>query len=248
MPRFFVKTEQINQPYIYIKNEDVNHIKNVLRKKVEDKIEVCNQETGDTYLCEIEQLDDNEILTKIIEKLNETETNIKIDIYQGLPKAEKMELIIQKSVELGVNSIIPISLKRCVVKLEGKDQNKKIERWQKIAESAAKQCGRNIIPKIGNIIKIKQFEELSKNYDSLIVAYENEKEYTLKQEIQKIKQSNKKELKIAVVIGPEGGLAKEEIETLKNYGANIVTLGKRILRTETVALNILSILMYELEM
>lgn len=248
MPRFFVKTEQINQPYIYIKNEDVNHIKNVLRKKVEDKIEVCNQETGDTYLCEIEQLDDNEILTKIIEKLNKTETNIKIDIYQGLPKAEKMELIIQKSVELGVNSIIPISLKRCVVKLEGKDQNKKIERWQKIAESAAKQCGRNIIPKIGNIIKIKQFEELSKNYDSLIVAYENEKEYTLKQEIQKIKQSNKKELKIAVVIGPEGGLAEEEIETLKNYGANIVTLGKRILRTETVALNILSILMYELEM
>ena len=248
MPRFFVKTEQINQPYIYIKNEDVNHIKNVLRKKVEDKIEVCNQETGDTYLCEIEQLDDNEILTKIIEKLNETETNIKIDIYQGLPKAEKMELIIQKSVELGVNSIIPVSLKRCVVKLEGKDQNKKIERWQKIAESAAKQCGRNIIPKIENIIKIKQFEELNKNYDSLIVAYENEKEYTLKQEIQKIKQSNKKELKIAVVIGPEGGLAEEEIETLKNYGANIVTLGKRILRTETVALNILSILMYELEM
>lgn len=247
MPRFFVKTEQINQPYIYIKNEDVNHIKNVLRKKVEDKIEVCNQETGDAYLCEIEQLDDNEILTKIIEKLNETETNIKIDIYQGLPKAEKMELIIQKSVELGVNSIIPVSLKRCVVKLEGKDQNKKIERWQKIAESAAKQCGRNIIPKIENIIKIKQFEELSKNYDSLIVAYENEKEYTLKQEIQKIKQSNKKELKIAVVIGPEGGLAEEEIETLKNYGANIVTLGKRILRTETVALNILSILMYELE-
>lgn len=248
MPRFFVKTEQINQPYIYIKNEDVNHIKNVLRKKVEDKIEVCNQETGDAYLCEIEQLDDNEILTKIIEKLNETETNIKIDIYQGLPKAEKMELIIQKSVELGVNSIIPVSLKRCVVKLEGKDQNKRIERWQKIAESAAKQCGRNIIPKIENIIKIKQFEELSKNYDSLIVAYENEKEYTLKQEIQKIKQSNKKELKIAVVIGPEGGLAEEEIETLKNYGANIVTLGKRILRTETVALNILSILMYELEM
>ena len=248
MPRFFVKTQQINQPYIYIKNEDVNHIKNVLRKKVEDKIEVCNQETGDAYLCEIEQLDDNEILTKIIEKLNETETNIKIDIYQGLPKAEKMELIIQKSVELGVNSIIPISLKRCVVKLEGKDQNKKIERWQKIAESAAKQCGRNIIPKIENIIKIKQFEKLSKNYDSLIVAYENEKEYTLKQEIQKIKQSNKKELKIAVVIGPEGGLAEEEIETLKNYGANIVTLGKRILRTETVALNILSILMYELEM
>lgn len=248
MPRFFVKTEQINQPYIYIKNEDVNHIKNVLRKKVEDKIEVCNQETGDAYLCEIEQLDDNEILTKIIEKLNETETNKKIDIYQGLPKAEKMELIIQKSVELGVNSIIPVSLKRCVVKLEGKDQNKKIERWQKIAESAAKQCGRNIIPKIENIIKIKQFEELSKNYDSLIVAYENEKEYTLKQEIQKIKQSNKKELKIAVVIGPEGGLAEEEIETLKNYGANIVTLGKRILRTETVALNILSILMYELEM
>ena len=247
MPRFFVKAEQIGPRYIEITGKDVNHIKNVLRKKIEDKIEICNQETGQAYSCEIEQIDDKKVITKIIKEIEKNENTVKIDIYQGLPKAEKMELIIQKSVELGANSIIPVALNRCIVKLDGKDEIKKVERWQKIAESAAKQCGRDNIPEIKNIIKIKQLSELCEKYDSIIVAYENEKQYTLKQEIENIKKYNKSDLKLAVVIGPEGGLEKEEVEILKNRNAKVVTLGKRILRTETVALNVLSILTYELD-
>ena len=247
MPRFFVKAEQIGPRYIEITGKDVNHIKNVLRKEIEDKIEICNQETGQAYSCEIEQIDDKKVITKIIKEIEKNENTVKIDIYQGLPKAEKMELIIQKSVELGANSIIPVALNRCIVKLEGKDEIKKVERWQKISESAAKQCGRDNIPEIKNIIKIKQLSELCEKYDSIIVAYENEKQYTLKQEIENIKKYNKSDLKLAVVIGPEGGLEKEEVEILKNRNAKVVTLGKRILRTETVALNVLSILTYELD-
>ena len=122
MPRFFVKNNQINNDKITIIDEDVKHIKNVLRKQIGDKIEVCNQDTGNSYKCEIEIIAENEIETKIIEEQKNIQEKIKVDIYQGLPKSDKMELIIQKSVELGANSIIPVNMKRCVVKLEGKDE------------------------------------------------------------------------------------------------------------------------------
>ena len=124
MPRFFVKNNQINNDKITIIDEDVKHIKNVLRKQIGDKIEVCNQDTGNSYKCEIEIIAENEIETKIIEEQKNIQEKIKVDIYQGLPKSDKMELIIQKSVELGANSIIPVNMKRCVVKLEGKDEIK----------------------------------------------------------------------------------------------------------------------------
>lgn len=247
MPRFFVKTNQIKEKSIEIVDSDVNHIKNVLRKKIRDKIEVCNEETENAYICQITNIEENKIITEIIHEIKANESKIKIDIYQGLPKSEKMELIIQKSVELGVNSITPLSMKRCVVKLNGKDETKKIERWQKISESASKQCGRTYIPQINEIIKINQIAEKSNEYDSVIVCYENEKQNTLKQEIERIKEQKKEQIKIAVVIGPEGGIDETEIEELKKSNSKIVTLGKRILRTETVALNTLSILMYELE-
>ena len=247
MPRFFVKTNQIQENYIEIIGKDVNHIKNVLRKKIGDKIEICDEETENTYISQIEKIEENKILTQIIQELEKNESKIKIDIYQGLPKSEKMELIIQKSVELGANSITPVSMKRCVVKLNGKDEIKKIERWQKISESASKQCGRTYIPQIEEIIKINKIAEKNNEYDSIIVCYENEKQNTLKQEIERIKEQNKKDIKLAVVIGPEGGIDESEVEELKKKNAKIVTLGKRILRTETVALNTLSILMYELE-
>ena len=155
MPRFFVKNNQINNDKITIIDEDVKHIKNVLRKQIGDKIEVCNQDTGNSYKCEIEIIAENEIETKIIEEQKNIREKIKVDIYQGLPKSDKMELIIQKSVELGANSIIPVNMKRCVVKLEGKDEIKKNERWQKIAESAAKQCGRSFIPEVKHLINVK---------------------------------------------------------------------------------------------
>ena len=140
-------------------------------------------------------------------------------------------------------------MKRCVVKITSKDEIKKITRWQKIAESAAKQSGRNTIPEIKNIVNIEKINQLIKEYDSVIVAYENEKENTIKHELLRLKEKveTNNKIKIAVVIGPEGGLEEKDVELLKQNGAKIVTLGNRILRTETVALNVLSVIMYELE-
>ena len=244
MPRFFVRTNQISNDNIDIIGEDVKHIKNVLRKQIGDKVEVCNQDTGDSYKCEIKNFSEDEIKINIIEKLKNIQEKVQVDIYQGLPKSDKMELIIQKSVELGANAIIPVNMKRCVVKLEGKDEAKKTDRWQKIAESAAKQCGRSFIPEVKNLINVKDICNLINEYDAIIVAYENEKENTLKSELKKLDSAN---LKIGIVIGPEGGLEENDIKLLRENGARIVTLGNRILRTETVALNVLSIIMYEFE-
>lgn len=249
MPRFFVKTEQIQNNIINIIGEDVKHIKNVLRKNVGDILEICNCQDEKSYKCEIQKLEEEKIITAILEELQEQEGKIKVDIFQGLPKADKMELIIQKSVELGVNSIIPVEMKRCVVKLSGKDADKKIDRWQKIAESAAKQCGRNFIPNIENICKIVDICGKIDEYDAILVAYENEKQNKLKNELlelkSKLEQTNS--LNLAVVIGPEGGLEEQDVLKLKENGAKIITLGNRILRTETVALNILSVITYEFE-
>ena len=247
MPRFFVKTEQIKEKNITIIGEDVKHIKNVLRKQVGDGIEICNQETGNTYKCEITEIKEQEIVNTIIEKKASIEDKIKVDIYQGLPKADKMELIIQKSIELGANAIIPVEMKRCVVKLDSKTESKKIERWQKIAESAAKQSGRNTVPEIRRMVKVEDITKLKNEYASIIVCYENEKENYIKKELLKLKELDNPEMRIAIVIGPEGGLEEKDVEYLKQNGAAIVTLGNRILRTETVALNLLSIIMYELE-
>ena len=248
MPKFFVSNKQIkNNINIEIKGTDVNHIKNVLRKNIDDNIVVCDRDLGQDYLCKIVNIREN-INCEIIEKLeSNVESNILVDIFQGMPKADKMELIIQKSVELGVHDIIPVDMKRCVVKLKEKDRNKKIERWQKIAEVAAKQCGRNYVPVISNIKNLNQICEEFKNYDIVLVAYENEKENTLKEQLKLLKVKEDKELKIAVIIGPEGGIDEQEINNFKSSGAQIITLGKRVLRTETVALNVLSVIMYELE-
>ncbi len=245
MPRFFVKTEQIKENKIQIIGTDVKHIKNVLRKQIGENVEICNSDNGKAYDCIITDIEEKYIDTEILNELIEEKSNILVDIYQGIPKSDKMELIIQKSVELGVNSIIPVAMKRCVAKIEPKDENKKIDRWQKIAESAAKQSGRTIIPEIRKIATIQDIAKLSNQYDSIIVAYENEKQNTIKNELLKLKE--KEPIKIAVVIGPEGGLEESDVKLLKESGARIVTLGNRILRTETVALNILSIIMYELE-
>lgn len=249
MRKFFVSSNQINNNEIQIINEDVNHIKNVLRKEIGNEITICNATTGQDYLCEISELSEEQIDCKIKQILeNSNESNIKVTIMQGLPKADKMELIIQKAVELGVYEITPIDMKRCIVKLKGKDENKKIERWQKISEVASKQCGRNIIPKINSLVTLKNICNIFDKYDIVLVAYENEKETTLKEELKKIKEKyEKEEIKIAIVIGPEGGIAEEEVKMLQQSGANTITLGKRILRTETVALNVLSVIMYELE-
>ncbi len=248
MPKFFVAENQINNNKITIIGNDVNHIKNVLRQKSGDKITICDISKEQDYLCEIDKIEEKSIDCNIIEKLeNNTESNVKVTIFQGLSKADKLELVIQKSVELGVYEIYPTEMKRCVVKLNEKDKLKKIQRWQKISEVAAKQCGRNIIPKINNIVNVKEVCNLCNEYDIVLIAYENEKENTLKKELKNLKKLDKEEIKVAVIIGPEGGIAPEEIEMFEENGAKIITLGNRILRTETVALSVLSIIMYELE-
>ena len=249
MPRFFVNDNQVQEDKVEIIGTDVNHIKNVLRAKVGDKIQVCNKERMKDYVCNIEKVYTDKIICKIDEFLeNDTESNVQVTIFQGLPKADKMELIIQKSVELGVYDITPVEMKRCVVKLNDKDKEKKLQRWQKISEVAAKQCERGIVPKINEIVNVKNICNLCKNYDIVLVAYENEKENKIKKELTILKNEKTNDLvKIAVVIGPEGGLEEKDVEELKIAGAKIVTLGKRILRTETVALNVLSNIMYEWE-
>ncbi len=223
----------------------MNHIKNVLRCQKGEHIEICNSETSKNYLCEINKIEKEEIECNILENLrSNVETDIKVTIFQGLPKADKMEYIIQKSVELGAYDITPVEMKRCIVKLNEKDKEKKIQRWQKIAEVAAKQCKRDIIPKINNITNVKLICNIIQNYDIILVAYEKEKERTLKSELKKIKEYNQKN--IGIIIGPEGGLEEDDVKLLEESGAKVITLGNRILRTETVALNVLSNIMYEL--
>ena len=248
MPKFFIKKDQINDNNLVILGRDVNHIKNVLRKSVGDCFEVCNQDDSQNYLVEIVEFYNNKIECSIIDNLeNNTESNLFIHVFQGLPKADKMELIIQKGVELGASAITPVAMKRCIAKISAKDEHKKMQRWQKISEVAAKQCGRSIIPKINNIAKIQDICKIAKDYDILLIAYENEKKNKLKYELQKLKEKSLEKLKIAIVIGPEGGLESDDVNYLKENGAKIITLGNRILRTETVALNMISVITYELE-
>ena len=233
MSKFFIKNENREEEKIRIIGTDVNHIKNVLRLKVEDEIQVCNQETMENFICEIEEINKEFVQTKIVKKMKSlSEGNVELHIFQGLPKADKMELIIQKGTELGVSQIIPVAFQRSIVKLSGKDEAKKIQRWQKIAEVAAKQSGRDFIPEIKEVIEVKNICDLVQEYDIILLAYEEEKENTLKNELLKIK-GTRENFKIAVVIGPEGGIEKEEVMLLKNAGAEVVSLGRRILRTET---------------
>ena len=248
MPKFFVNQENIENQKIIITGEDVNHIKNVLRKSPNDTLEICNAQNGENFLCEIEEMQKETITCGILEKIESaSEPNTYVHIYQGLPKSDKMELIIQKSVELGIAEITPTNMSRCIVRLDSKDARKKVERWQKISEVAAKQSGRDIIPKINNLCSFNEIINQCKEYDVILLAYENEKENKLKSEIEKLKEKQKQNLKIAVIIGPEGGLAEDEVEKAVQNGIKVITLGNRILRTETVALNVLSVIMYELE-
>lgn len=247
MPKFFVTNNQIQNEIIIITGEDVNHIVNVLRLKKQDKILVCNKDEQITYQTQICDINTKEIKCKILEQLEQTtESEIQVTVFQGLPKADKMEYIIQKTTELGVYEIVPVAMKRCIVKLEGKDENKKIDRWQKIVEVAAKQSGRDRIPKIGNVMKFDLLKEVIVKFDLFVVAYEQEKNNTLKQVLQYAKKTGTYQ-KIGVVIGPEGGIEEAEVEELRENGAKIITLGNRILRTETAPIAILSNLMYEFE-
>lgn len=246
MQKFFVEQKQIKENEITIEGNDVNHITNVLRMQIGNRIQICNNQTLENYIVIIENISSKTIITKIVEKIKENrETTSKIDLYQGLPKKDKMELIIQKTTEIGINNIIPVDMQRCVVKLEEKEARKKIERWQKIAEGAAKQSKRDKIPLIEEKIKLKELQNKIKEYDIFLVAYEEEINNTLKQTLNKLVK--KENYKIGILIGPEGGIDKKEIEFLKENGTILVTLGKRILRTETAPIVMCANILYELE-
>lgn len=240
MYKFFVEYYQVKGNKVNIIEEDKKHIANVLRMKIKEKILVTNKTTLETYECEIKNIDKEKVECNILKKIElDVEPKVKVDIYQGLPKSDKLEYIIQKSVELGVNRIIPVNMEYCISKI--KDEEKKNERWMKISEAAAKQSKRNIIPKVEKSVDMNYVYEQIKNYDLVLVLYENEEKTTIKEVLQRENNINN----IAVIIGPEGGISKKEIEKLEENGAKIVTLGKRILRTETAPVTVLSIIMYE---
>lgn len=245
MSKFFVKQNQIENNFIKVIGEDVNHITNVLRMRKNDEIQLCNQDTGENYLATITNIFKDCVECEIKEKIEKTtESNVHITLFQGIPKFEKMELIIQKCTEIGVKNIVPVMMERTVVKLDDKVATKKLERWQKIAEIASKQSMRDCIPNVENIIKIKEID--TSKFDIVLVAYENEEHNMLKTELNKLKITGR-EYNIAIVVGPEGGISGKEINILKEKNAVFVSLGKRILRTETAGLVMLGNIIYELE-
>lgn len=244
MYKFFVTEKEIDNDEIHIVGDDVNHIKNVLRLGINEEINVCDISTSFNYLCKILEIDKKYVKCKIMDKFEScSEPKVYLHIFQGMPKAEKMEAIIQKTTEIGVSEITPVCMNRCVVKLDEKSGIKKIERWQKIAEVASKQSKRDKIPIVNFPINIKNVYEKIKDYDIVIVAYENEENNNIKTVLNEIK--NRESLKIAAIIGPEGGIEEKEIELLKSSNSKVVSLGKRILRTETAPIVLASVIMYE---
>lgn len=244
MYRFFINQNQINENNATIVGVDVNHIVNVLRLKVADELILCNQR-GIDYKCTIESLTNEDIHCKIIEQSkSKSELPVKITLVQGAPKQDKMELIVQKTVELGVFQINPVEMRRSIVKYDDKKVDKKIERWQSIAEAAAKQSKRGIIPKVNGFQSWKKTLEGLKNFDKIIIPYEHEEGISRTREIFGQLRENDT---IAVVIGPEGGFDETEIADLVDIGGLTISLGNRILRTETAGFATLAMIVYQTE-
>lgn len=244
MYHFFAEHQNIHDTYIDIVDTDVNHIKNVLRMKEGDTILISSGDNID-YTCHIAGISD-ELVRAEIDSMDTKgkELPAKIYLFQGLPKSDKMEFIIQKAVELGVYKVIPVSMKRCVVKLDQKKEANKIKRWNMIAESAAKQSKRSIIPEVSGVLSFKQAVELAKECDICLLPYECADGMSRTKEIISSMAPGKS---VAIFIGPEGGFDLDELELAKESGFKVITLGKRILRTETAGMMLLSVLMYHFE-
>lgn len=243
MAKFFIKNEWLTGDGIVITGSDVNHIKNVLRLKEGNSISVTD-ESGTIYSCTIKKLNKDSVELDILDSCqDDTELSVEVTLFQGLPKAEKMELIIQKNVELGVHDIFPVNMSRCVVKLGDKAASK-VERWGKISEAAAKQSKRAIIPEVKMPISFKECLSKINDYDMIILPYENA--LGMKHSAEVISRASGLK-KVGILIGPEGGFAEEEVEAAKEAGFEIISLGKRILRTETAGFTTMSLIMFENE-
>ena len=245
MYRFFVEPSQIQDKKIIITGSDVNHIRNVLRMKIGEEITISNGVDNREYRCGIEEYTDHEVVCTLrFIKEDGVELSAKIYLFQGLPKADKMELVIQKAIELGAYAVIPVAAKRCVVKLDEKKAEAKVNRWQGIAEAAAKQSKRGVIPTVHNVMSMREAIEYARDMDIKLIPYE------LAEDMQRTKtaiEAVKAGESVAVFIGPEGGFEESEVQAALKAGIEPITLGKRILRTETAGLTVLSWLMYQLE-
>ena len=245
MYQFFVEPSQIQGTKVIIIGSDVNHIKNVLRMQPGEEIAVSNGEDGKEYRCGIEELNEEEVVCTLrFVKEDGVELPSKIYLFQGLPKADKMELIVQKSVELGVYEIIPVATKRAIVKLDEKKAKTKIARWQTISEAAAKQSKRRIVPLIHSVMSFKDAVNYAKDMPVKFIPYELAEGMEKTRELIGGLQPGED---IAIFIGPEGGFEESEIQSALEQGIEPITLGKRILRTETAGFTILSWIMYQLE-
>lgn len=244
MYRFFVDGNQVLDDKIIISGQDVNHIKNVLRMRQGEEILISDGNDRE-YVCAIEKFIDNEVQVKILDMNGPSrELPIKVHLYQGLPKGDKMETVIQKMVELGAYRIVPVAMKRTVVKLDDKKAKNKVVRWNAISESAAKQSKRGIIPQVAHVMSFKEALKDAENLDMILIPYEkaDNMEYT-----RKIVEEMKPGDSVGIFIGPEGGFANEEVEMAQQTGGKPITLGKRILRTETAGMALMAVLMFAME-
>lgn len=244
MYQFFVEDADVSGNMVTITGNDVNHIRNVLRMRQGEQIRISTQ-SGKNYFCVLSEIGEMAVFAEILsEDTCGTELNNRIYLFQGLPKSDKMELIIQKAVELGVTAVVPVVMKNCVVKLDEKKAEAKTKRWQQIAESAAKQSKRSRIPEVYKPMRYAQAVSFAEELDVLLLLYENARGMAATKEAIEAIQSG---MSVGVFIGPEGGFAPEEAELARNSGMQLISLGRRILRTETAGLTVLSILMYHLE-
>lgn len=247
MYQFFVDSSQINisDKRVIITGEDVNHIKNVLRMRAGEEISIRGGLDGREYRCGILSLGAEEILCELrFIKEDRVELPSQVYLFQGLPKADKMELIVQKAVELGVHQVIPVAASRCVVKLDDKKAAAKRARWQGIAQAAAKQSRRAVIPEVTEVSSFSQAVRMASKMDVALIPYELAEDMSRTKEIM---ENLKPGTSVAVFIGPEGGFSEGEISLASENGIQPITLGKRILRTETAGLAVLSWIMYQLE-
>lgn len=244
MHRFFVNKDNICDGKITIKDKDFNHIKNVLRMEAGQKIEVVCDDT--LYFCELESILDDAVIINILENENfNCQEKVEITLFQGLAKGSKMDLVIQKGTEIGVKNFYAVSTNRTIVKIKDKKKEmERIKRWNTIAEEAAKQSKRAYIPQVKGLISFKAMIGLLKDEKTVIVPYEDENNISIGQVLKEIKTKDIKNINL--IIGPEGGFETEEINAMKALGGKIVTLGSKILRTETAGFVASTIILYEL--
>ena len=241
MPKFFIKKEDIKGDRVEITGGDAAHIAKVLRTEVGETLTLCDGEGCDFYAT-VTALSKDSVYLTIKETVACTaEPKISVTLFQGIPKQGKMDYIIEKCTELGISRIVPVSTKRSVVKIEDKkSESKKLERWRKIAAESVKQCGRGTIPEVTEVMTVSEAINFAKDFDLTLAAYECERETTFRSAL-----SGKSPKTVGIFIGPEGGLDDSEVELFKNAGITTVTLGKRILRTETAGHTVLTAVMYE---